>query len=132
MNKKSQQRLHEEQKYKDKHDKKCWYRGIHFSSVFEVEVATYLDQLNIKWERNEKAFEAIMEDGNVKHYIPDIFLPDYNCFVEIKGIWFSKDKRIKTYKAVEQNNLNWVYILLKEWKKSKRILRYRIEKYDII
>lgn len=127
MNKKSHLKQQAEQKKKDKYESKLWYGGIKFSSLFEVDVVKYLDQLDIKWERNEKLFSVLMDDGRTLHYMPDLFLPDYNSYCEIKGIWFSKEKRIKTYKAVEQNNLNWIYILLKEWKQSKKILRSRID-----
>jgi hypothetical protein len=127
VNKHNHDKLKLEQHKHDKYLKKCWYNGIQFSSIFEVEVAQYLDQLKIKWEKNEKAFPATMEDGRILHYYPDIYLPDFNAYCEVKGIWFSKEKRIKTYLAVEQNNLNWTHILLKEWKQSKHILRSRLD-----
>ena len=47
MNKHNHDKQVVDQKKRDKHDKKCWYKGIQFSSIFEVEVAKYLDQLNI-------------------------------------------------------------------------------------
>jgi len=96
--------------------------------MFEVEVAQYLDQLNISWERNETLFPANMDDGKIKHYLPDFFLPELNTYVESKGTWWSKDKRIKTYKAVEQNNLNWICIMLSDWQKSKRCLGNKLRK----
>ena len=70
-----------------------------------------------------------MDDGRVLHYLPDFIILDYNkpVYLEVKGIWFTKEKRIKTFLAVEQNNLKWTYILLKEWKQSKRILKNRID-----
>lgn len=127
MNKHNHDKQVFEQKKRVKYEKKCWYCGIQFSSIFEVEVAKYLDQLNIKWERNQKLFPATMDDGRVLHYCPDFYLPDLNIYCEAKGVWFTKEKRVKTFKAVQQNNLNWTYILLKEWQKSKRTLRYRID-----
>ena len=69
MNKHTRDKQVIEQK---KHDKKCWYKGIQFSSVFEVEVAKYLDQLNIIWERNTTLFPATMDDGKILHYMPVI------------------------------------------------------------
>lgn len=127
MNKKNHDKLKLEQKKRDVYTKKCWYCGIQFSSIFEVEVAKYLDQLNICWKRNEKLFPATMEDGRTLYYCPDFFLPDLNIYCEAKGIWFSKEKRVKTFIAVQQNNLKWTYVLLKEWKQSKRILRHRLD-----
>lgn len=127
MNKHTKDKLSSEQRQKEKRIKNLTYKGVVFSSYFEKEVASYLDQLGIAWERNEKAFPAVMEDGRVLHFVPDFFLPDYNIFCESKGTWWTADKRKKTFLAVEQNNLNFVCIMLKDWKKSKKILRYKIE-----
>ena len=130
MNKKSHIKQKLEQRRESKYESKLWYDGIKFSSLFEVEVAQYLDQLNIQWERNTKLFPATMDSGKVLHYMPDFYICEpYNIYLEVKGIWFSKQKRIKTYKAVEQNNLQWTHILLKEWKQSKKILRHRIDNF---
>lgn len=132
MNRKAHTKQQFEQRKRDKYESKLWYNGIKFSSLFEIEVVQYLDQLKIPWIKNETLFPATMDDGRVLHYLPDLYIKEpYNVYCEIKGIWFSKEKRIKTYKAVEQNNLPWTYILLKEWKSSKRILRSRIEKHHI-
>lgn len=131
MNKHNHDKQVFEQKKRVKYEKKCWYCGIQFSSIFEVEVAKYLDQLNIHWERNEKLFPAVMDDGRTLHYLPDFVILGYDkpIYLEVKGIWFSKQKRIKTYKAVQQNNLQWTHILLKEWKQSKKILRNKIDNF---
>lgn len=103
--------------------------------MFEVEVAQYLDQLKISWERNTILFPAVMDDGKIKHYLPDfnIYFKNANgdkilYILETKGTWWSKDKRIKTYKAVEQNNLNWICIMSSDWQKSKRCLGNKLRK----
>ena len=127
MNKKSRDRLRHETNKKKCYYEKCNYKGTQFDSIFEANVAQYLDQVNIVWERNKILFPAVMEDGRVLHYLPDFFLPEHNAYLEVKGLWFCKEKRLKTYLAVEQNNLLWTHILLKEWKQSKRILRNRID-----
>ena len=127
MNKNNRDKLACEHKVLIKREKKLTYKGVTFCSHFEREVAVYLDQINISWQRNEKSFPAIMEDGSEKHFVPDFYLPDYDIFVESKGIWWTKEKRVKTFRAVEQNNLNFVCIMLKDWQKSKKILRYKIE-----
>lgn len=98
--------------------------------MFEVEVAQYLDQLKISWERNTILFPAVMDDGKIKHYLPDfkLYINDEIVYLEAKGTWWSKDKRIKTYRAVEQNNLNWICIMLSDWQKSKRCLGNKLRK----
>lgn len=130
MNKHNHDKQVFEQKKRVKYEKKCWYCGIQFSSIFEVEVAKYLDQLNIKWERNEKAFPALMEDGRILHYIPDFIILGYNkpIYLETKGKFFSSFKKDKTYKAVKDNSLNWIIVFLKEWRESKKCVHYKINK----
>lgn len=115
---------------KQKREDRLWYKGIKFSSMFEVEVAQYLDQLKISWERNTILFPAVMDDGKIKHYLPDfkLYINDEIVYLEAKGIFYTKEKRIKTYSAVEQNNLKWIIIFLKEWQKDKKILKYRLKR----
>ncbi len=131
MNKHSRNKQLAERHKEKIYQKKLWYKGIKFCSLFEVDVVKYLDQLNIIWIKNEKQFPAIMDDGKILHYLPDLYLPEHDVFLEIKGIWFSEIKKIKTFKAVEQNGLHWTYILLNEWKQSKKILKNKLKKYVI-
>ena len=51
--------------------------------TWEVIFATYLDSLNIIWERPKNYFEY--EYNGIHMYYPDFFLKDYNIYVEVKG-----------------------------------------------
>lgn len=104
------------------------FKNIIFSSVFEKEVAQYLSSCKICWERNEKKFPTFI-DGSLHHYVPDFYLPDFDLYIEVKGIFHTAAKKRKTFKAVVDNNLRWVIIYMKEWKIRKHILKERIDSY---
>jgi hypothetical protein len=48
-------------------------------------VATYLDNLGVRWDYEPKRF-----DLGRRTYLPDFFLPDNGCYWETKG-WFGSD-----------------------------------------
>jgi len=55
-----------------------------------------LSYFNIKWHKPNKKSEVIRylnSDGKIKSYSPDLFLEDFNLFLEIKGYWWGNDKR---------------------------------------
>ena len=69
---------------------KSYYKDICFDSSWEVEFAKFLDNKNIKWIRPKNSFKYIFE--NSEHlYFPDFYLPEYNLYIEIKGIPGDKD-----------------------------------------
>lgn len=105
------------------------YRDIVFCSIFEVEVAEYLDTCNIKWERNIKQFPTFV-DGGLHYYVPDFYLPEYDLYLEVKGRFFSTTKKRKMFQAIADNEMRWAIIMLDEWKQSKRILKEKIKRYE--
>lgn len=61
---------------------KVWMR-----SGWEVKVADYLTKNYIDWY-----YEYIWLDiGEDKHYLPDFFLPEHSCYIEVKGRKKKKD-----------------------------------------
>lgn len=116
------------EKRKEKNILKRTYKNIVFASFFEKEVAQYLTNCRIEWVRNEKQFPVYI-DGSLHYYIPDFYLPSLNLYIEVKSVFYSSIKRRKTFKAVIDNNLNWIIIYLKEWKISKKILRVKINNF---
>lgn len=63
--------------------KKYNYKNVVLDGTWEVIFATYLDSLNIVWERPKNYFEY--EYNGTHMYYPDFFLKDYNIYVEVKG-----------------------------------------------
>lgn len=56
-----------------------------------------LTQNNIKWKKEPNSFTYEFE--NVSHlYYPDFYLPELDCYIEVKGIMNAKD--IEKWKVV--------------------------------
>jgi predicted amidophosphoribosyltransferase len=76
--------------YKIRYNKK-WFR-----SSYEVNFAKFLDLSNIEWEYENKTFNL----GNTT-YTPDFYLPEFDCWIEIKGWWRDKAKqKVKKFRKI--------------------------------
>lgn len=105
--------------------KGSYYKNQYFDSPFEIEVAKFLDENNIKWKRNTKRIYFIFENKKT-YYIPDFLIND-SLYLETKGYWYG-NKKEKTLEAVKQNKLNWILLMQKvEWEKNKNILLNKIK-----
>lgn len=93
------------------------YKGIEMKSRLEANVAFFFDLLKIKWKYEPQSF--LLSDG--EHYLPDFYLPELKCFVEVKGI--ITDEVIKKME-----------IFVKEYKKELLLISsengYYIELWD--
>src|SRR6266478_3858732 len=56
------------------------YHGYRFRSRLEARFAVFLDTLGIKYEYEKEGFDL---DG--VWYLPDFWLPEQECWAEIKG-----------------------------------------------
>lgn len=59
-----------------------YYKNIYMRSSYEIKFANFLDCSGIKWKYESKTFDL----GNTT-YTPDFYLPEFNCYIEIKGWW---------------------------------------------
>lgn len=59
------------------------YKGYRFRSRLEARWAVFFDALDIKWEYEPEGYD-LNEFGL---YLPDFFLPEFNCWIEIKGTY---------------------------------------------
>jgi hypothetical protein len=78
------------------------YMGTVFKSRLEARWAVFFDFMNIKWEYEPQCFEKEYE--RVIKYLPDFYLPEFDCWAEVKGTqnnlnadWDSKMKHILDY-----------------------------------
>ena len=88
--------------YKKNHPyKKFQYKNIYFRSSWESLFAQWLDLSGIKWEYEPKTFNL----GKTT-YLPDFYLLEFNCWIEIKGWW--RDDAKEKFKQFNKkyNNLN--------------------------
>lgn len=58
------------------------YNGYKFRSRLEARWAVFFDEMGIKYEYEPEGFE--MSDGT--KYLPDFYLPESDCYIEIKHI----------------------------------------------
>ena len=56
------------------------YNGHHYRSRLEARWAIYFDQIGITFEYESEGYEVA---GGIR-YLPDFYLPDYKCHVEVK------------------------------------------------
>lgn len=59
------------------------YSQINFRSLWEANFAKWCDLSGIKWLYESKTF-----DLGTTTYTPDFYLPEYDCYIEIKGYWW--------------------------------------------
>lgn len=69
------------------------YAGYKFRSRLEARWAVFFDAMGIQWEYEPQGY--VLSDGT--KYLPDFYLPWFDCFVEIKPkvakeIWDAKRK----------------------------------------
>lgn len=112
---------------------KIKYKDNYFDSNWEVLFVKYLDFKNIKWIRPKKSFDYLWNNENHK-YFPDIYLPEYDLYIEIKGIpnerdyckWKQFDGNLDIYDSLDLFNLGIInsfdkrYIINEEYR-SKHI-----------
>lgn len=65
------------------------YKGYRFRSRIEARWAVFFDTLGVRWEYEKEGYEL----ANGARYLPDFWLPDLGCFVEVKGADPTPDER---------------------------------------
>jgi predicted nuclease of restriction endonuclease-like RecB superfamily len=84
---------------------------VMMDSTWETIMAMRLDELNVKWKRDENIkLEYRSKTGRKRNYIPDFYLPDYDLYIEVKGYWTDAAK----YKMQDVQKRNPVKILILE------------------
>ena len=67
------------------------YQGYRFRSRLEARWAVFFDAMGIKWEYESEGFDL----GEWGFYLPDFWLPKFECFAEVKPDVFSEHEREK-------------------------------------
>jgi len=71
------------------------YKNIFMRSSWELNFAKWCDLSGIKWKYEYKTFDL----GSTT-YTPDFYLPEFDCYIEIKGYW--RDDAKKKFKFVQK------------------------------
>jgi hypothetical protein len=80
------------------------YNGYRFRSRLEARWAVFFDTLGVKYEYEKEGY-----DLNGKKYLPDFWLPEQKCFIEIKGQKPTPDE-IKKAELLALHTLAGVYL----------------------
>lgn len=72
---------------------------MYFRSRLEARWAVFYDRLGIKYEYEKEGYDL----GNGIWYLPDFWLPDQKCFVEIKPTSPNKEENLKAEKLARQS-----------------------------
>jgi hypothetical protein len=84
---------------------KIIWKNNKFKSFWEYRFAMWCILSNIKWEYEPKAFDVKYKKA-FKSYTPDFYLPEFDCWIEIKG-WWREDSLIKFKKfKIQYKNIN--------------------------
>lgn len=59
---------------------------VHYQSSYEHKFMIWLDTNNIVWQKCKEKFPYIKNDGKKHNYNPDFYLPDYDLYLEVKGM----------------------------------------------
>jgi len=81
------------------HGKWNKYNGIFMRSSWETRFAFFLDCSGVKWLYEPKYFDL----GNTT-YRPDFYLPEFDCYIEIKGYW--REDAITKFKLFQRKYSN--------------------------
>jgi hypothetical protein len=97
------------------------YNGVKLKGGWEIIVAKWLDENNVRWEHETKSFDY--EWNGIRKYYPDFYLPDFDLFIEVKGYQTERDLhkwesvknlvvfKLDEIKKIKNNNLKIVDIL---------------------
>ena len=86
--------------------KRISYRGFVFQSSWEVRIAEFLDQHDIKWTQPKK--RLLWKDSinrKTRTYLPDFYLEEYDVFIDVKNPFKQKTDADKIKHLKEQFNL---------------------------
>lgn len=75
------------------------YRGYRFRSRLEARWAVFFDAAGIKWEYEKEGFDL---DGLL--YLPDFWLPEQQCWFEIKGEQPTAEEREKAQRLAAKTD----------------------------
>lgn len=76
-----------------------FYCGYYFRSRLEARWATFFDYLLIPWEYEKEGYDL----GDGLWYLPDFWLPQQNCWIEIKGDSPTAEEELKCRLLAQQS-----------------------------
>ena len=83
--------------------------GVILESSYEVRTAEILDDLKIEWVRVRKGY-TWDDNGKIRRYIPDFYLPTYDLFLDPKNDYLIKKDARKIASACKRNGIKVVVL----------------------
>lgn len=78
---------------------------ISVDGSWELLAAKYFDFMSFSWKRNTKRFNYINLKGEQSYYIPDFYIENWKCFIEVKG--YETDLDFCKWKQFKEKLLIW-------------------------
>lgn len=91
-----------------------WYEvsGVLVQGTWERDIAIKLTEQNIRWKKVREYPLLYTKNEKIHRYSPDFYLPDFLCYLEIKGHWWGSDRE-KMDLVISQNPDVKIYIIEK-------------------
>ena len=90
--------------------RKFKYNDIWMDSSWEVNVAKWMDENNIKWRRDRKInFKWTDMDGKLRRYYPDFYLEKYNVYLDPKNKYLIEKDTYKINQVQKENNIKVIF-----------------------
>jgi len=83
----------------DSFGKRCY-----LGSSYEIKVSEFLNELNVKWTR-PPCLSYIDDESRERLYFPDLFLPEFNLYLDPKNSFLLKLHKRKLQMVVEQTGI---------------------------
>lgn len=89
--------------------------GVGVRSEWEAVVLRWLNKKKIKWEYEPKRFDFNEIKRGTRSYLPDIYLPNLDIWIEIKGYLSKKDKtKIKRFKKYYPSEFSRLQVIVRK------------------
>jgi len=86
--------------------KRYIYKNILMDSSWEVNIAKWMDNNGIAWERNKKLCLWWTDTlGNRRRYHPDFYIPSLNIYIDTKNSYLMIKDEFKIRKVIEENKI---------------------------
>lgn len=91
------------------------YKGYRFRSRLEARWAVFLDALGAQWSYEHEGF-----DLNGTWYLPDFWVDDWDCWIEVKGKDASDEERRKCALLARASNKNVLLLSGDPWTEGNK------------
>lgn len=100
------------------------YKGYKFRSRLEARWAVFLDHLEVAWSYEKEGY-----DLSGRWYLPDFFIADWNCWLEIKGQEPDEEERYKCQLLAKESGKLVLLLVGEPWVDTSRS-HYSVTPFD--